>query len=438
MLEQFLNHIRQYQLCSFTDRILLAVSGGRDSMAMLHLFKEAGFKIGVAHVNFQLRGDDSMGDEEFVKDACRAFDIPFHITRVNTETYAQQHGLSIQMAARALRYSWFDELLVEHHYKYLATAHHLNDSIETVLLHLIKGSSLDGLTGIPLSNGNRIRPLLFATQIQIEKYVADHSILWREDRSNLTDDYQRNFIRHKIVPLLKEINPSLENTFKAGQQKLKGQAEMMALGLSSLKKDSVQTNGHQIRIQKKGLEAVKNKASVLLQIIKEYNFNLDQAINIIQAMNGQSGKRFLSNSHQLVVDREYLIVSLFLESMEVVIIDTDQTSAHLEPLMLTMTRVSGFDLKRDQTEALLDASSLEFPLTWRKWKPGDYFYPLGMEHKRKVSDFLIDEKISVADKNSVTVIESAGQICWVVGYRIDNRFKITPKTTSTILFSLKA
>src|SRR5688500_3351024 len=222
MLEQFLNHITRFRLCEKSDRILVAISGGVDSMTMLHLFQQAGYQFSVAHCNFQLRGKESDDDEIFVKDVCQQLQIPVYTRRFETESFAWEQGLSIQMAARDLRYAWFNELMNLHDYQLLATGHHLDDSMETILLNITKGSSTEGLAGIPVKNGKIIRPLLFASRAQVEKYAGEIDIRWREDKSNLTDDYQRNFIRHHIIPKLKELNPSLETTWQHGIEKIQG------------------------------------------------------------------------------------------------------------------------------------------------------------------------------------------------------------------------
>ena len=250
MLEQFLNHIEQNDLCDKSDAILLAVSGGVDSMAMLYLFREAGFRIGVAHCNFQLRGKESEADEEFVREVCKELDVPFFSRRFETEAYAWENTLSIQMAARELRYAWFEELLIKNKYRCLATGHHFDDSMETILLNLTRGSATDGLAGIPIKNGNVIRPLLFASRKQIEKYAAMKGLVWREDLSNMTDDYQRNFIRHQVVPKLKELNPSLELTWQSGIEKIHGDLALLHHAFADWKKQFITESVERITIQK--------------------------------------------------------------------------------------------------------------------------------------------------------------------------------------------
>jgi tRNA(Ile)-lysidine synthase len=416
----------------------LAVSGGVDSMVMLHLFIEAGFRVGVAHCNFQLRGKESDGDENFVFHVCQELKIPVVVERFDTETYAWENSLSTQMAARELRYAWFDFLLEENHYQLLATGHHFDDTIETVLLNWTRGSSIEGLAGIPVKNNKVIRPLLFATRSQVEKHATEKGIQWREDQSNLTDDYQRNFIRHQIVPKLKELNPSLETTLHDGLEKIQGDLELIHFQTAEWKKQFLSVEGEKVTIAKGGFGSFQQGAHLLWRCIREFGFNFEQTREVVHGLNGQSGKQFLTPSHKLVIDREKIIITPHVDFWNDTTITNGQELASLGSWDMDIERVNDLSRSNDSFGAKLDADKIVFPLIWRKWKAGDVFCPLGMEHRKKVSDFLIDNKVSVSDKDVVTVLESNGEIIWVVGYRIDNRFKITPKTTSAILFSLRS
>jgi tRNA(Ile)-lysidine synthase len=437
VLEQFLNHINRHKLCTKSDTILLAVSGGVDSMVMLHLFIEAGFQVSVAHCNFQLRGIESDGDENFVYHACNVLGISVFIERFDTETYAWENKLSTQMAARELRYAWFDFLLEENQFQALATGHHFDDTIETILLNWTKGSSLEGLVGIPVKNKKVIRPLLFATRSQVEKYASEKGIEWREDQSNLTDDYQRNFIRHQIVPKLKELNPSLEATLHVGLEKIQGDLELIHFQTSEWKNQFLSLDSEKVIISKKGFDSFQQSAHLLWRCIREYGFNFEQAREIVLGLNGQSGKQFLTSSHKLVIDREVIIITPQAEFWNETIIEVNQTSISLGSWKMAIEKTDDIETSlSNPIEAKLDANKITYPLLWRKWKAGDLFYPLGMEHRKKVSDFLIDSKIPLSEKDEVTVLESNGEIAWVVGYRIDNRFKITDETQSSILFSI--
>ena len=436
MLEQFLNHIEQNDLCDKSDAILLAVSGGVDSMAMLYLFREAGFHIGVAHCNFQLRGKESEADEEFVREVCKELDVPFFFRRFETEAYAWENTLSIQMAARELRYAWFEELLIKNTYRFLATGHHFDDSMETILLNLTRGSATDGLAGIPIKNGSVIRPLLFASRKQIEKYAAMKGLVWREDLSNMTDDYQRNFIRHQVVPKLKELNPSLELTWQSGIEKIHGDLALLHHAFADWKKQFITESVERITIQKNAFVSFPGGGSLLWRFIKSFGFNFEQSKEIISSLHGQPGKRFFSSSHLLVVDRDLLIITSIQHNWHEVLIEKGQLQSILGPWHLQMEKIRELPELINENEAYLEESMVTFPITWRKWKPGDSFVPLGMEHKKKLSDFFIDRKVSMADKELVTLLESDGIIVWVAGHRIDDRFKVTSKTTSIVKFTL--
>lgn len=436
MLEQFLNHIERNRLCNPTDKILLAVSGGLDSMVMLNLFKRANYSIGVAHCNFQLRGNEADEDERFVRDACSAAGIPFFSKRFTTQEYAQANRLSIQTAARELRYAWFQELMSKEQFNFLATAHHVNDSLETVLLKWIHGSSLESFAGIPVSNKKIIRPMLFATRALLADHATEKGIMWRNDSSNDSDDYQRNFIRHQVIPRLKEINPALESTFLHGLKKITGELEFLRTQLEQWKAEHVHQKAGQVFIDKAALLNATFSDSLLWRVVREFGFNIDQCHDMMQAMQSQSGKKFIGTSHLLTLDREHIIISPYDDAYEAVTIREKNESVVRGAWEISIERTKSKEILTSSIVASLDAEKVKFPITWRYWQPGDSFYPLGMENRKKLSDFLIDRKIPLADKNGISVLESDGEIIWVVGHRIDNRYKITPETKSVVTFSV--
>lgn len=436
MLEQFLNHIEQHELCKPTDRILLAVSGGLDSMVMLNLFKRSHYTIGVAHCNFQLRGSEAEEDERFVADACTAAAVPFFVKKFNTRDYATANKLSIQAAARELRYAWFQELMSEERFTFLATAHHVNDSLETVLLKWIHGSSLESFAGIPVRNKKVIRPMLFATRTQLADFASEKGIMWRNDSSNDSDDYQRNFIRHQVVPRLKEINPALESTFLHGLKKITGELEFLRTQLEQWKAEHIHQKVGQVFINKAALLNATFSDSLLWRVVREYGFNIDQCHDMMQAMQSQSGKKFIGTSHLLTLDRDHIIISPYDDAYEAVTIREKNESVVRGVWEISIERTTSKEISTSSIVASLDADKVKFPITWRYWQPGDSFYPLGMENRKKLSDFLIDRKIPLADKNGISVLESDGEIIWVVGHRIDNRYKITPETKSVVTFSV--
>jgi tRNA(Ile)-lysidine synthase len=398
--------------------VFVATSGGIDSMVLLHLFKTSGYNITAVHVNFNLRGEESDKDETFVKDRCARLGIACLTKSVRTKNYATGKGLSIQMAARDLRYEWFRELMTSTPGSVVATAHHLNDSGETMLLNLVRGTGIDGLTGIPVSNNGIIRPLTFATREEIRNYAAEHSITWREDESNLDDHYQRNFLRHNVMGLLKQLNPSLDETLSKNFSRLGAERELMERSLTQLKDNFLRDSNHNVRIPKKALEGFIHKSGVLLRMIEGFGFNFSVAESIVAAMNGQPGKVFFSKTHQLAVDREDLIISSLFSRQEegVEVYETDDVSFTSDPNI-----------------AYVDAGKIRFPLTLRKWREGDFFYPLGMKGKKKVSDFLVDEKIPVVEKQSIHVVVTGDDVVWIVGKRIDDRYKVTPSTKRVLI-----
>ena len=441
MLDQFLQFIEQNQLCSPHDSTLLAVSGGIDSTVMLYLFREAGYNVAVAHANFQLRGAESDGDQEFVTAVCKAFNIQLHTRSFKTEEYAWQKSLSIQMAARELRYAWFRELAQSKNYTRVATAHHFDDTMETILLNLTRGAGLDGLSGIPVKSGLMIRPMMFASRKQVEKYADTHGIVWREDASNQTDNYQRNYIRHHVMPHLRQVNPSLDETWRGGCEKVNLEIGILQHAYERWKSEFVREHQGRIMIAKAALDDYPGNHAMLWRYIRNFGFNFDQAADVQRAFNGQPGKRFYSASHQLVIDREQVIIVDRKGEWSELRLNGMNEQYYLGPWILTIQDNAesvplGDHRSLDKHTVVVDASKLSLPLIWRKWKPGDYFYPLGLGHRKKLSDFFIDEKLAVVDKEVATVIESGGDIIWVSGHRVDDRFKITSNTVKRIQLTI--
>lgn len=433
MFQQFLNHLDRTSLCKRGDRILVAASGGIDSMVLLSLFREAGFELGVAHCNFQLRGDESDKDEALVKSTCEAGNIRFHGCRLDTEDYAWAEGLSIQVAARKLRYDFFSAVIRDHGYHWIATAHHLNDSIETVLLNLTRGTGVDGLTGIPARIGNVIRPLLPFTRKQIHDYAVAENIIWREDESNLSDHYVRNVIRHQVIPVLQSINSDFESNFADTIERIVGTRHLAHAELSNFETNSVVRDEFKITIEKSTLKKYTSPAVVLWETLKPFGFHFHECREIMK--DHQPGKIFKSKSHRLVVDRDLFIVTAdkISEFASVEISAEEQKIIQgRERLTFSLKSYREVTLNGDPHIAYLDRSKVTFPLCWRRWHAGDFFSPLGMTSRKKISDFLIDLKVPMTEKESVTVIESHGEIVWVVGFRISDKAKITSATEQVL------
>lgn len=435
MVSRVVRYIERHQLCSKNQRVLLAVSGGLDSMVMLHLLHSAGYQIGVAHCNFQLRDSDSEKDEKFVEANCKSLNIRFYSKRFDTNNYAAEHKLSTQVAARNLRYMWFDQLCNKEEFEFVATAHHANDNLETILLHLTRGTGISGVAGIPLRAGRVIRPLLGFTRDEVRAYALENKLEWREDRSNDTDDYDRNFIRHNILPQLRSLNPSLDESMLQTQERLFGALNVFNLGLGELEKKFLKKVGGRIIVDKAILKSTAFPAVVLWELVKKFGFNFKQIQEVVEVE--ESGRQFMAGNYQLVVDRnEWIIHQPKMFDGEVLIQEGD-SSTTFHGQKLRIETLSDKSIEPDSHVAKLNKDSLRFPIVWRKWREGDTFCPLGMNNRKKVSDFLIDCKVSVADKDRVTVLESQGDIVWVVGYRIDNRNKITADTEEVVRFTLQ-
>lgn len=430
MKEKFLNHLASLGILQ-ADRILVATSGGLDSMALLHLFWSTGFSVTVAHANFQLRGPESDGDEAFVQAWCHKHAIPFISRRFETNNYAIAGKLSIQMAARELRYSWFDQVMKDG-FDYLATGHHLNDSLETALLNMIRGYGIEGMAGMTAKNKYIIRPLLFATRQEVENYVAGQGIAWREDSSNQTNDYQRNFIRHKVIPMLKDLNPALEQTFNNTSGLVQQEIGLIKHSFEKWKKEFVSVSGLSTKVEKRGLQA-ESAGLMLWHLLRPLGFHYQQCESALKAT--QTGKYFVSSTHQLSIDREFLFLTPRVTAGEV-LIEPGTQEIRLGDQFLHISANVPLLASTDGNKIVVDGDRLQSPLRWRTWQEGDWFCPLGMTGRKKVSDFLIDSKVPVGLKNSVTVLESAGERSWVVVMRLDNRFKLTDSTNKAIAITV--
>jgi tRNA(Ile)-lysidine synthase len=436
MLNKFKIYITEMQLCKPTDQILLAVSGGIDSIVMLDLCIKSGLKVGIAHCNFGLRGAESDGDEVFVCELAQQSNVPFFTQRFDTKKRTEVAGISTQMAARELRYAWFGELLRTKGFDYLATAHHLNDSIETVILNLVRGTGLAGLSGIPIKNASIIRPLSFATRAEIVQYAQENRLQWREDSSNAEDKYQRNFIRHQVIPLLQSLNPNLEQTFAQTLIRINQGRDFLNTQVEIFENEVVKQIEKNIFIDYTKLIIQPSTALLFTQILEKYGFNAIQSAEILVSIEAESGKQFFSPSHILVKDRNQFVITPKNETIEMAwTIEAGQAQLQTRLFNLQIQFIedlTDFLIPTSQNIACLDYDLLAFPLKIRKWQQGDFFYPLGMKGRKKISDFLIDLKIPRNLKENVYLLESNGEIVWIIGYRLDNRFKISKNTQKIV------
>ncbi|MCK5101318.1 MAG: tRNA lysidine(34) synthetase TilS [Cyclobacteriaceae bacterium] len=431
MLDQLLNYISEQKLFRPEQQVLLAVSGGIDSMAMAYLFRKAKFNFAIAHCNFQLRGKASDEDQLLVEEMANTYLRPFYLKSFETEEYAKKHGISIQMSARYLRRAWFDELMKNERFDVIATAHHLNDSLETVLFNLVKGTGISGLKGILPKNEKYIRPLMFATRDMIFDFVQANNITWREDSSNSSIKYHRNLIRHKVVPELKKINPKLEDTFSQSLEKISSAERIYKSAVNQQKEKLIEKTGEGVRIEKDRLKSIEEAGIILFEILEEYGFNYHQVKDILLVLDRQPGKSFYSHEWHLVIDRQFLYISkIKKDKLSEAFIEHNTKCIEVFKNKLTFEKADPekVEFSENKNIVFLDFEKLEFPLTIRKWKHGDRFQPLGMKHKKKLSDFMIDEKIPLNLKEQVLALISGENIVWVIGHRIDDRYKITNQT----------
>jgi tRNA(Ile)-lysidine synthase len=439
MLEAFLTFINQQKLEIAGRSTLLTVSGGMDSVVLSHLFYQAGFSACIAHCNFGLRGEESDGDELFVRNLAASYGFPFHVKKFAAKEYAQAEGVSTQMAARDLRYNWFEEIRALYHYDTVATAHHAGDSFETVILNLVRGTGLAGLHGIAVQNHRLIRPLLFATREEIRQYVADHGLDWREDSSNASNNYKRNLIRHEVVPVLKKMNPSLETTFKTTAQRLKSAEMILDDFLKKWETEAVKWIGDDLHISIDVLVAAGEAEYRLWYIVQHYGFSYHQAQEVYKSVNGLSGKIFHSSSHSILKDRSVFILTKKrnVGALEDLMIEEADGVYQDESIALNLKKrawTKGLQDTFNNDTGHFDAEKIVFPLTVRNWIAGDRFCPLGMQgNSKKVSDLLIDLKLDRNQKQKVKVLLNGnGDIIWVIGHRMDNRYRLTSNSREVI------
>lgn len=400
---------------------------------MVHLFAESDYHFAVAHVNFGLRGAESDEDERWVAALAQRHGVSFHTRRVDTQQYADEHGLSIQMAARRLRYAWFEEVRQQAGYARIATAHHQDDQLETALLNLCQGTGIAGLRGMRSQQGSLVRPLLFASRAQLEAYAHQRALTWREDASNATDAYRRNYLRHRVIPQLQHLNPSLLATYQLTRERLLATEQLLADEVDRVRDRGWQEVNNEVWLDQTVLNSHPQLPLVLSEIIRPFGFTYLQAREVARSIRRDAipGKLFYSDSHTLVVDRRHLIISEKNEGPgDAYDIQKNDLRAGLLSLSLKMKHdtAAGYRLSRRPDTAALDADRLSFPLTVRPWRAGDWFCPLGMNHRKKISDFLVDQKVPRHRKASVYVVTSNEAIVWVVGWRIDHRFRITHRT----------
>ena len=409
-VEKFIDQKSLFERC---DKVLVALSGGADSVALLRVLDALGYQCECAHCNFHLRGEESNRDETFVQQLCQKFDIPLHVTHFDTTDYARTHRISIEMAARELRYQWFETLRQSIGASVIAVAHHCDDSVETFLLNLIRGTGINGLKGIAPKNGYVVRPLLQESRENILDYLQHLNQDYVTDSTNLQDEYMRNKIRLNLLPLMKELNPSVSESIAATAERLAD----AALIYNKEREMAIQRvmKGERV-ISISALLDETAPSSLLFELLHPYGFNSSQIKDIYQSLFGQSGRRFHSSQWEVLRDRDSLILHSF----------NGEEINHIPPTLTyeTVDITPDFIIPRDKHIACLDADKVTLPLIVRKWQAGDKFTPLGMKGKKNVSDYLTDRKFTLFQKEHQYVACQGDKIVWLIGERIDNAYRI--------------
>ncbi len=438
-LRDLIDFIKGRKIFVPNDRVLLAVSGGIDSTVMVHLFHEAKFKFAIAHCNFGLRGNESHEDELFVKTLALQLKVSFFSEKFDTEAIASDRGISIQMAARELRYYWFEKVRVEHNFDYIATGHHLDDQVETFLINLIRGTGIAGLHGIPVKNDFVIRPMMFTYRNDVEQFAKKHRITYRTDHSNNETKYLRNKVRHEIIPLLCGINPEFTHGLTESISRIGDFEQIGKQTLDEWCKKAMSAQGREKVINVSFLLNTVPLEPYLWELLYPYGFNETQVSNIIGCLRKETGKVFCSSKYRLVKERDQLVMSLIEPEMHekpVKIGSFMHKKRMSKPLPLSLERISdvdNYEIPLTGNIASLDFGKLHFPLILRKWQPGDTFSPLGMKKKKtKLSDFFINQKFSLRDKEQTWLLCSGNDIVWIIGHRIDHRYRVTAATKEVL------
>lgn len=429
MFQKFKNHIDSNFSFLQDKKLLVATSGGMDSMVLVHLFQKLKFNIALAHCNFQLRNSESDADEKFVNNYTEMHKITCFTSKFDTKNYSEVHKLSAQVAARNLRYNWFNDILIQEKYDFIITAHHADDVAETFMINLSRGTGLEGLTGIPSQNVNIIRPMLPFSRKEIENYASENSLQWREDSSNASDKYVRNKIRHHIIPVFKEINDSFLQSFHNTLEHLNQQQSLVDDAVLLVYEKVVLEEKDQLKIDISALLQYKNYKAYLYQWLNKYGFTAwNDVYDLVQS---QTGKRIESENYILLKNRDYILLSQRKSTDYEIIIINSVTENTNFPLNFSFCNLSNIS-NQNKNVIFVEESKLQFPLTIRKWNSGDYFYPAGMQGKKKVSKYFKDEKFTLFQKQEAFILESNDQIVWIIGHRADERFK-TENTTQNII-----
>ena len=439
MLEKVREYIHKENLIPDNTKVIVGLSGGMDSMVLLDILMLLGYNCMAAHCNFHLRGKESNRDEKFVKKWCKSIDIPYTSINFDTNQYATDRKISIEMAARELRYNWFETLRRHYQADYIAVAHHKDDSVETVLLNLIRGTGIKGLTGISPKNGCVVRPLLCISRSEIENYISERDIPYVTDSTNNEDLYLRNALRLNIIPSLEKLNPSVKDTIYRTSKNVNEAEKVYSESIQKSIKEVYSDN--KIDINK--LRQTASPRSVLFELLTPYNFTPSTIEDISESINSISGKIFYSdssanfnkNKYRIIKDRNYFlldVVNVINNENQTYLIEEGTTEINF-PLNIKIREIdSPSDIEFNNSTIYIDATKIKFPLVLRKWRSGDWFIPFGMNGRKKLSDYFTDRKFSLKDKEDAWILSTGDDIVWIVGERNDNRFKITENTKHII------
>lgn len=438
MLDRIQPFIQEHALFSPTDQLLVAVSGGLDSVVLADVLHRLGVKFAVAHCHFGLRGEEADADEQFVRKLASTYEAPYFVEFFQTKKFAEQEGISTQMAARALRYEWFERIRAQQGYAAVATAHHQRDTAETMLLNLTHGTGLAGLHGIRPRAGHLVRPLLAVSKPDLYDYVVENRLIWREDASNDSPVYQRNRLRLEVLPVLRDINPSLDHTMSVTAERVGAAEEIVRRYVEETAAQAQRQEPEATYLDIRLLQKTAATALVLHELLRPFGFSYLVTKDIVQSFGAEPGRRFESPTHQLVKDRDQLVITpRKLQHFGTHQLQAGQEALKIDGLHLRTELLEipeGYDVPKGKALAALDADVLKFPLTVRPWQEGDWFMPIGMKGKKKLSDFLIDQKVPLNLKDNVWVLVSAdGKIAWVIGFRPDERFKVTENTERVLV-----
>lgn len=441
LLKRFVDYIQVEHLFAAKDTLLLAVSGGVDSVVLCELCSQAGYDFVIAHGNFQLREQESERDEQFVRGLGKKYGREVLVKRFDTTAYAARQKCSIQVAARELRYEWFEEIAT-----HILTAHHLDDNIETVLMKFFKGTGVAGLRGILPKQGKIVRPLLFAKKEELLQFAQAHQLAWVEDSSNLQDKYARNYLRHQVVPLLQKLYPEVVDNLADNITRFREIEVLYHQTIEQHQKKLLEYKGNEIHIPVLKLKKSAPLSTLVYEIAKPYGFSAAQTADIVHLLNSESGRYVASASHRIIRNRNWLIIApVATEAADHVLVEEKDRVINFAAGRLQIKHLpakdqqaapatdgSHWQLPTDPAIGCIDTRHVHYPLILRRWKAGDYFYPLGMQKKKKLARFLIDQKVSKTDKEKVWVVESNKRIVWVIGLRIDDRFKVSPSSHSVL------